>query len=204
MTFKKAETKDKTKAARGMSFVIYVMFSLLVLLTIYFASNTEQEELDTAVDEGGPSREFISEVCLQMETLQVPVVASKIVDKAADANNASNERQEAVPVAKKIVDQADEKSKASNKRPAAVKLFQVAPASEKRGCTREIFLVTDEYLKTKVESIAAKYSPGRVTLEFRELVEDTLKRARLYSRAIGSIIVRTSAYDITIYNSSMH
>jgi hypothetical protein len=42
-------------------------------------TNSEQEKLDIGIDQGGPSRQFISDTCLQLQTLTVPVGLSGAV-----------------------------------------------------------------------------------------------------------------------------
>jgi hypothetical protein len=45
---------------------------------LFFIGNTAQKNLDTAIDKGGPSRQFLSDSWNQIQTLAVPVLSGKV------------------------------------------------------------------------------------------------------------------------------
>jgi hypothetical protein len=57
----------------------FCILECAILFYLQF-TNSEQEKLDTGIDQGGPSRQFISDTCLQLQTLTVPVGRSGAVE----------------------------------------------------------------------------------------------------------------------------
>jgi len=83
--------KDKKKQSK-----LVIAHALTIEWNVIYSKNEQlsrgQMKLDTAVDEGGPSRQFHSDVFLQMQTLAVPVGKSGIKVPIFEQGTAGDKR----------------------------------------------------------------------------------------------------------------
>lgn len=71
------------------------MFQFILRMLIFL----EQKKLDTAVDEGGPSKQFLSDAWKQMQTLVVPVLSDKVqLFEQAEAGRKRENVLEIIPI----------------------------------------------------------------------------------------------------------
>ena len=71
------------------------MFQFLLIRVLI----SEQKKLDTAVDEGGPSKQFLSDAWKQMQTLSVPVLSDKVqLFQQATAGKKRQNVSEIIPI----------------------------------------------------------------------------------------------------------
>ena len=130
----------------------------------------------TAVDAGGPSRQFINDVFLQMQTLAVPVNGS-----GSDSKDGSNKSGSCQRIA----------------------LFCQEEAGEKRGRVIELVPKRDDELERVVRKILCERRKETDSPEIEVLILQTKTRIQEYSRAMGRILLHAIICGYPVLSSCM-
>ena len=128
---------------------------------------------DTAIDEGGPSKQFLSDVWLQMKMLKIDVLTKEEMEyyKVTGMKSKQNPGQKSEPEHDPVM------------------IFEEGIAGDSRKCVRELIPVTDEKINQQIKNNLTQAGVKEDISEFQDFVDRAEKRVRLYSRAIGRFLV---------------
>ena len=116
---------------------------------------------DTAIDAGGPSKQFLSDVWLQMKSLAVEVLTKDELKTFST----------------------------KNVNPDPVVIFEEAIAGDNRKGVRELIPLSDDAIVQRINNNLTQVGISKDISEFEVFVERAKERVRLYSRAIGRFLV---------------
>ena len=131
---------------------------------------------DTAIDdEGGVSKQFLSDVWLQMKMLKVEVLTKEDMEPYKIIGMKSEQ------LTKQMQDE-------NGRKP--VMIFEEGIAGDNRNGVRELIPLPDIVINQQIKYNLTQAGIKKDTTEFQYFVDRAKKRVRLYSRAIGRILVR--------------
>lgn len=140
--------------------------------------------MDTAIDQGGPLRQFKSDVWKQLCTLSIPVWAG--TERYDERKRDTLKKRSDDPYSKKY---DDANTRRRTPKRAVVRIFEEVV----NGVGSFVIPITDEVLISRVKEVA---------LEDAE-IQDAIQRAKDYARGIGRIMLHSFAHGHAVSSRVM-
>ena len=154
---------------------------ILILGNHMFKHLIEEMKEATAIDEGGPSRQFLSDAWKQLHALVVCIEIPQNVELKKTPQKV--ELKEETEEDKKKREEEEEEEEEREKKEKEVKLFEQGES--------ELIPIKDEQFEGKIHSYLKKKCKNyeKDSPEIQAVYEHTIVRVKDYARAIGRLLV---------------